>query len=412
MRPGMIRNTLSATALTAALLAACTTAPRLDSPLASPRGASPVGFSADIRMETTDTDFLKANAIRSSQALARAADRTVDMLALSGGGAGGAFGAGVLVGLTKAGTRPRFEIVTGVSTGALIAPFAFLGPEWDDKLREAYAGDSTGNLMQPRGVGALWDVGVFDGKPLRELVARFVTDELVAAVAKETASGRMLIVATTNLDREETVLWDMGAIAQHGGPEARDLFRNVLVASASVPGVFPPMMIEVEKDGKIFQEMHVDGGASVPFVVAPGAIREIDAISSSPRAANIFVIVNGQAASAPRTTSNNTLDIAARSFTSVLNHLTRVSIAQTESFAKDNGMNFRFTAIPSDVQFGGSLAFDTPNMKETFSYAERCAASGQVWVTQDQAAARNARQDAELKPFTAAECPLIVSPRS
>jgi predicted acylesterase/phospholipase RssA len=406
----MIRAVLGIT-LSAALIGACATAPRLDSPLASPRGAAPVGFPTSIRTETTDTDFLKENAVVRQQALAKASDRTVDMLALSGGGAGGAFGAGVLIGLTEAGTRPRFEMVTGVSTGALIAPFAFLGSEWDGELRKAYQGEATGNLMQPRGVGALWDVGMFDGKPLRDLVARFVTDELVAAVAKEAAGGRMLVVATTNLDREETVVWDMGAIAMAGGDKARDLFRNVLVASASVPGVFPPVMIEVEKDGKIYQEMHVDGGASTPFFVAPEAIREIDAISNSPRGANIYVIINGQSASAPRTTSNNTLDIAARSFTSVLNHLTRSAISQTADFARDSKMSFRFTAIPADVQFGGSLAFETPNMRDTFNYGARCAASGLVWVTQEQAAARGANEEAELKPFAAAGCPLLAPGR-
>ncbi len=389
------------------VLGACATAPRLDSPLASPRGASPTGFPANVRTETTDSDFLKENAVARSVALAKAADRTVDVLALSGGGAGGAYGAGVLTGLTASGARPRFEVVTGVSTGALIAPFAFLGPEWDGKLREAYGGGATGDLLQSRGVAALWDVGVFDGKPLRDLVNRFVTDDLVAAVAQESASGRLLIVATTNLDREETVIWDMGAIAMQGGDKARELFRNVLVASASVPGIFPPVMIEVEKDGQIYQEMHVDGGASTPFFVAPDAIREIDNLSNSPRGANIYVIVNGQAASAPRTTSNNTLDIAARSFTSVLNHLTRSSIAQTEDFARDTGMNFRFTAIPTDVQFGGSLDFDSPGMSETFNYGQRCAAAGLVWVTQDQAKARNGNEEAELKSFAEAGCPLL-----
>ena len=391
-----------------ALLGACATAPRLDSPLASPRGAYPVGFPSTIRTETTDSDFLKENAIARSAALSKASDRTVDILALSGGGAGGAYGAGVLTGLTLAGSRPRFEVVTGVSTGALIAPFAFLGPEWDEKLREAYGGGATGNLLQSRGVAALWDVGVFDGKPLRELVERFVTDELVAAVAKESASGRLLIVATTNLDREETVIWDMGAIAMQGGPAARDLFRNVLVASASVPGVFPPVMIQVEKDGQIYQEMHVDGGASTPFFVAPDAIREIDTLSNSQRGANIYVIINGQAGSAPRTTSNNTIDIAARSFNAVLNQMTRSAIQQTGDFTTRNSLGYRFTGIPSDIQFGGSLAFDRSNMSATFDYGMRCASRGLVWVTEKEAEARGGNETpTELTPFAKADCPLI-----
>lgn len=397
----------SVLAISVVALAGCATAPRLDTPPVSPRGANPVGFAASVRMETTDADFHKENAPKALRALAYSADRSVDMLALSGGGAGGAYGAGVLVGLTNAGTRPRFEIVTGVSTGALIAPFAFLGPDWDGKLTEAYRGDATDNLMQSRGLGALFDVGVFDGRPLRELVEHFVTDELVFAVAREAANGRVLLVATTNLDREETVIWDMGAIAQRGGPAARDLFRNVLIASASVPGVFPPVMINVEKDGKTYQEMHVDGGASTPFFIAPEAVIHMDNASLNLRGGNVYVVINGQAASAPRTTSNNTIDIAARSFTAVLNQMTRAAIMQTDDFTEKNNLGFRFTGIPSDVQFGGSLAFDKANMMATFDYGMRCGTRGLVWVTEEQAGARAATAGDGLKPFADAECPLI-----
>lgn len=404
MRPRIV------SALWLMLLAACTTAPRLDTPPASPRGANPVGFETSIRTETNDFDFYKENAPKTANAIVRTADRTVDMLALSGGGAGGAFGAGVLVGLTNAGTRPRFEIVTGVSTGALIAPFAFLGPEWDAKLTEAYRGAATDNLMQSRGLGVLFDTSVFDGRPLRQLVERFVTDELIFAVAREAASGRVLLVATTNLDREETVIWDMGAIARRGGKEARKLFQDVLVASASVPGVFPPVMIDVEKDGTRYQEMHVDGGASTPFFVAPDAVLTMDTASLNMRGANVYVIINGQSATAPRTTSNNAIDIAARSFTAILNKMTRAAIDQTANFARTNSMGFRFTGIPSDVQFGGSLAFDKANMAATFDYGVRCAARGMVWVTQDQAVKRTRDENATLQPFATADCPLLPKP--
>lgn len=373
----------------------------------APRGAVPIGFDANIRMETRDFDFHKENAPKASRAVAASSDRTVDMLALSGGGAGGAYGAGVLVGLTNAGTRPRFEIVTGVSTGALIAPFAFLGPDWDGKLTEAYRGDATDNLMQSRGLGVLFEAGVFDGKPLRELVERFVTDELIFSVAREAANGRMLLVATTNLDREETVIWDMGAIAARGGPQARELFRNILIASSSVPGVFPPVMIDVEKDGQRYREMHVDGGASTPFFIAPEALLHLDSASSSLRGANVYVIINGQSASAPRLTSSNTLDIAARSFTAVLNQMTRTAVQQTAAFTKTNSLGFRFTGIPSDVEFGGSLAFDKANMSATFDYAMRCATRGLVWITEEQAGARASLSEGDLKPFATAECPLI-----
>lgn len=404
MRPHII------TTLALGLLAACTTAPRLDTPPASPRGANPLGFDTSIRTETNDFDFYKESAPKAASAIVRTADRTVDMLALSGGGAGGAYGAGVLVGLTNAGTRPRFEIVTGVSTGALIAPYAFLGSDWDAKLTDAYRGNATDKLMQPRGLGVLFDTSVFDGKPLRQLVERFVTDELIFAVAREAATGRVLLVATTNLDREDTVIWDMGAIARRGGKEARKLFQDVLVASASVPGVFPPVMIDVEKDGRKYQEMHVDGGASTPFFVAPDAVLRMDEASLNMRGANVYVIINGQSASAPRTTSNNAIDIAARSFTAILNKMTRAAIDQTAGFAKTNSMGFRFTGIPSDVQFGGSLDFDKTNMAATFDYGVRCASRGLVWVTQDQAVKRTPDENATLQPFATAACPLLPKP--
>lgn len=400
---------ISAICLSGGLLAAaCTTAPRLDTPPVSPRGANPVGFPSSIRMETSDRDFHKENAPRAARAIASSADRTVDMLALSGGGAGGAYGAGVLVGLTNAGTRPRFEIVTGVSTGALIAPFAFLGSDWDNELTKAYRGDATDGLMQSRGLGALFDVGMFDGKPLRELVERFVTKDLLAAISRGTSEGRMLLVATTNLDREETVIWDMGAIAQAGDDKALKLFRDVLVASASVPGVFPPVMIDVEKDGKTYQEMHVDGGASTPFFIAPETVLHMDNATANLRGANVYVIINGQAAAVPRTTSNNTIDIAARSFNAVLNQMTRSAIQQTGDFASRNSLGYRFTGIPSDIQFGGSLAFDKANMSATFDYGMRCASRGLVWVTEEEAEKRDGdTTPAELTPFAKADCPLI-----
>ena len=217
---------LASMCLAAILASACAAGPPVDPAPVAPRGATPAGFASAIRTETRDFDFNKQSAPKAVRAIA---DRTVDMLALSGGGAGGAYGAGVLVGLTNAGTRPRFEIVTGVSTGALIAPFAFLGSDWDGKLTKAYGGEATDNLMQSRGLGVLFDVGVFDGKPLRDLVERFVTEELIFAVAREAANGRMLLVATTNLDREETVIWDMGAIASRRDPQSRKLFKQILL---------------------------------------------------------------------------------------------------------------------------------------------------------------------------------------
>src|SRR5690606_14222233 len=189
----------------------------------------------------------------------------LDILALSGGAAGGAFGAGVLVGLSRAGRRPRFAIVTGVSTGALIAPLAFLGPEWDDRLTEGYTGGHAARLLGLRGLAPGVEAGLYRGEALDGLIRPFIDEPLLLAVAEAHAAGRRLFVATTDLDRQAACIWDMGAIAALGAAGDRAaalaLFRSVLAASASLPGLFPPRLIACQTaDGVRYDEMHVDGG--------------------------------------------------------------------------------------------------------------------------------------------------------
>jgi predicted acylesterase/phospholipase RssA len=189
---------------------------------------------------------------------------TLNILAMSAGGADGAFGAGALVGLTRSGSRPQFAIVTGVSAGALIAPYAFLGPAWDSQLVEIYTTGRAEHLLQPRGLGALFG-SVHRGRPLKELVDRYTTDALIQAVAREAAAGRLLLIVTTDVETGEPVVWDLGSIAMNGGANARTLFRDVLVASASVPGKLPPVIIRVHEQNTMTEEAHVDGMVSVPF---------------------------------------------------------------------------------------------------------------------------------------------------
>ena len=184
------------------------------------------------------------------------------VLALSGGGADGAFGAGLLAGWSARGTRPQFTLVTGASAGALIAPFAFLGPAYDETLRSVFATGEMANLLQPEGLAGLFGTGLYKTQPLRDLIARHVDGSMLAAIAREHRAGRRLYIVTTNLDAQRTAIWDMGVIAGSGDPGSLDLFRNVLTASASIPGVFSPMLIEVEADGRRSAEMHVDGGVA------------------------------------------------------------------------------------------------------------------------------------------------------
>ena len=178
------------------------------------------------------------------------------VLALSGGGADGAFGAGLLAGWSARGTRPQFTLVTGASAGALIAPFAFLGPAYDETLRSVFATGEMANLLQPEGLAGLFGTGLFKTEPLRDLITRHVDGPMLEAIAREHRAGRRLYVVTTNLDAQRTAIWDMGKIAASGDPGALNLFRNVLTASASIPGVFSPTLIEVEADGRRSAEMH------------------------------------------------------------------------------------------------------------------------------------------------------------
>jgi predicted acylesterase/phospholipase RssA len=203
--------------------------------------------------------------------LERTAKGAFRILALSGGGTEAAFGAGALVALGRSGTRPEFSVVTGVSAGALIAPYAFLGPDWDRQLTYAYTSGLADHLLQPRGLGVLFGSSAYRGSPLDHLVERYLTDSIIRAVAKEAASGRLLLVATTNVNTGETVVWDLGSIAMNGGDHARGLVRDVLVASASVPGMFPPPILHIQKRGTLVAEAHIDGTTTTPFEVPPAS---------------------------------------------------------------------------------------------------------------------------------------------
>src|ERR1700686_3667187 len=225
--------------------------PAADVATDSPGGIRVLGADHRFAAVSVQSVARRAHALRGEEPFS--------ILALSGVGADGAFGAGALVGLTQTGARPQFSVVTGVSAGALLAPYAFLGSEWDEQLIDAYTSGRAEHLLQSRGLGVIFDSSVYRGRPLEQLVDHYLTDALLQAVAREAASGRLLLIATTNVDTGETVIWDLGSIAMNGGPRAKALFRDVLVASASVPGLFPPVIIRVEEERGDYSEAHVDG---------------------------------------------------------------------------------------------------------------------------------------------------------
>ncbi len=197
-----------------------------------------------------------------------------EFLAVSGGGANGAFTAGLLNGWTAKGDRPQFKAVTGISTGALIAPFAFLGPEYDATLRQFYTGITTRDILTKRNVlAAVFDDALTDNAPLRKLVAGLVDQKLLDAIAAEYRKGRLLLIGTTNLDAQREVIWNVGVIAASGNPRALELVRDIMIASAAIPAAFPPVMMDVEVDGQPYQEMHVDGGTVTQVFLSPPSLK-------------------------------------------------------------------------------------------------------------------------------------------
>jgi predicted acylesterase/phospholipase RssA len=320
----------------------------------------------------------------SSQSVARRlraqrAGEPLNILALSGGGADGAFGAGALVGLTRSAARPQFSVVTGVSAGALIAPYAFLGPAWDDQLTEVYTSGRAEHLLQSRGLGALFGSSVYRGTPLKALVDRYATDELIQAVAHEASNGRLLLVATTDVNTGEPVVWDLGSIAMNGGPEARTLFRDVLVASASVPGLFPPVVIRVQEEQALFEEVHVDGSTTLPFFVPLAFIEPTRDASDPSHGAAVYVIVDGRLREQPVAIPLRTRSILSRSVSAGLNHMLRTTLELAASDAELEGARFQYAAIPVAYPQLDPFDFSTPTMRSLFHYGYECAQAGRLW---------------------------------
>lgn len=306
----------------------------------------------------------------------------ITALAVSGGGANGAYGAGVLVGWTDAGDRPVFDLVTGVSTGALISPFAFLGPEWDDKLTAAYRDEDVSRLTSGRW-GALARPSLYSDRSLRDLVGKYVDPALLRAVAAEHRAGRRLLVATTNLDAQATVLWDMGAIAEAGQapgqePGAVALFRNVLVASASIPGVFPPVMMPRDATRTGLTEMHVDGGVSTPFVLGPATLT-LWTPEGVMRPRDLYVIINGEVEPRRALTKGATLPILMRSFDTLSKSDLRAHLIAAVAFANRNDARLRYAAIPTALG-ADSLAFDLESMRRLFDAGRAAGAAGAAFA--------------------------------
>ncbi len=278
-------------------------------------------------------------------------------LILSSGGADGAFGAGLLNGLSASGKRTDYSVVTGVSTGALMAPFAFVGARYDQALRDAYTKLTAADVFE---IGATPESFV-DSWPLKDFIAKQMTPALLADVATEYRRGRRLFVITTDLDGERSVVWNMGAIAAHGGDAALNLFRTVLLASSSVPGAFPPVLIKVEANGKTFSEMNVDGGVGGQFFVAPAALVSSTSSYKLP-ATRLDIVINSGLQPEFEVVEQKTPSILAQSVDLAVKVDTRLMIDRIYLAAKRSGVGFNIATIPQSFSAPSRGPFDPKYM--------------------------------------------------
>jgi predicted patatin/cPLA2 family phospholipase len=311
--------------------------------------------------------------------------KTADILALSGGGSDGAFGAGILCGWSAKGDRPKFKLVTGISTGALIAPIAFLGSEYDDVLKRAYTTITDDDVLKPRGILSILNSdGLAETDPLFMLLNEWITPEMFNKVAAEHSKGRRLLIATVNLEAQRPVIWDMGAIASSRHPDAINLFRTIMLASASIPGAFEPQYIRVEVNGKTYEELHVDGGtAAQVFLWGAGVnVKELSdraGVDAPSRKIRLFVIRNGRFHAEYHQLRNRFINIANRAVSTLIKTQGIGDMFRLYTIAMNNGMEFNLASIPPSFTLEATTVFDKEYMDALFNFGFDQAIQGYKW---------------------------------
>ena len=350
-----------------------------------------VGEYHNIRFDASDPASLHALAderigeIRQAHPGQSLRGKSVDInyLSLSGGGGDGAYGAGVLVGWTASGHRPKFDVVTGISTGALIAPMAFLGPAYDERLKEAFTTVSTADIQ--RGENVLAVVGAGDSLTgaggLESLIARFLTPNMIEEIAAEHRKGRALLIGTTDLDAQRPIIWDIGAIAESGRPDSIDLVRTIIRASASIPGEFPPVKIAVDADGRPYNELHVDGGVTRQvFLYPPGYDpKVVDAAIGWHANRRAYIIRNARITPEYELTKEQLLPIANRSIGTLIKTQGVGDLYRIYLESETDRFDYNLTYIPSDFTARSTSFLDKEYMGQLFELGYQEGKAGVHW---------------------------------
>jgi predicted acylesterase/phospholipase RssA len=308
----------------------------------------------------------------------------VDYLALSGGGGDGAFGAGLLAGWTKHGGRPQFDVVTGVSAGAIIAPFAFLGPRYDDAMREIWTEYTTSEIITSQiFTGILGGQSLADTAPLAALIAKYVDERMLRAIAAEYRKGRVLLIGTTNLDAQRPAIWNIGEIAVSRDPGALDLLRKVILASAAIPGAFPPVNIPVQTVRGAAEEMHVDGGVTREVFIAPAQtnLKEFDKLYDAPAVRRVFIIKNGKFGAEYEPVKPTTISISTRAVWTLTKYQNKNDVFRIWRNARDGGAEFHLAAVPDKFEVKATEAFDPKYQAALYEEGYSAGLAGGRWLT-------------------------------
>lgn len=307
-------------------------------------------------------------------------------LAISGGGADGAFGAGLICGWSDSGTMPAFKLVTGISTGGMIAPFAFLGGPYIERLREIYttikSQDEIRTLRSLNGLsGVVFGEAIADTAPLYRLISRYVDAKMVTDIAAAYRNGRMLMIGTASLDQQRPIIWNLGAIAASGHPEALELIRKVILASASIPGAFPPVMIDVEANGQRYQEMNVDAGVVQQALLYPiyFGVRASLQYGRFARERHAYVVRNARLDPDWASVDRDFLTITQRAVATMIHYLGYNDVIRIYDMAKRDGLEYNLSYIETDFAQKKNDFFDPEYMKALFDYAYEKGRRRPVW---------------------------------
>ncbi|MDW6024042.1 patatin-like phospholipase family protein [Mesorhizobium sp. BAC0120] len=308
--------------------------------------------------------------------------RKLDALTLSGGGSNGAFGAGILAGWAKAGTRPKFDIVTGVSAGALIAPFAFLGPAYDDEIKQGFSTINEANIYTKHSIfGVLSSASLTSNAPLAKMLDEHITQDMLDKIARESSKGRRLFIGTTNLDADRPVIWDMGAIAASNQPDRLKLFKEVILASTSIPAIFPPVEVKVTAAGKTYQEMHVDGGTSNQVFLMPAGLRlrELEQTFHASVKARLYIIRNGRTTPEPSIVKATLPDVAEKGVSSLIKADGIGDLYRLYAIAKRDGIDYNYIDIPIDFALEPKSPFDGNYIRALYEKGYEMGRNGVPW---------------------------------